>query len=221
MAQLSDPTELADFVGHEIEANAITRGTVVSLAIDAMAMTAQHSTAQRTSLPSGGQQIAFVIFLQPLDARFKCFPLHVMTHSSGRATGPFQEALDSITRSVTEHGFMVKYLCVDGDSCYHRRDLEYFHRWYSILIERALSSTLLALADDVRIRVGECLHSWKTYCNKINNHPVTLIPGSTDAAIQVDDLESLFQLGRALLDKFTVGGRRTLMSSNCSAGRTA
>jgi hypothetical protein len=43
MAHLSDPAELADFVGQEMEAHAITRGRVASLAIDAMAMTAQHS----------------------------------------------------------------------------------------------------------------------------------------------------------------------------------
>jgi hypothetical protein len=71
--------------------------------------------------------MAFVIFLQPLDARLKCFPLHVMTHSSGRATGSVQEPLDDVARSVTEHDFMVKYLCVDGDSDHHRQHLENLH----------------------------------------------------------------------------------------------
>jgi hypothetical protein len=78
-----------------------------------------------------------VIYLQPLDARLKCFPLHLMTHSSGRVTRPVQNAVDSVARSVTKHGFMVKYLCADGDSCHHRRHVEYFQRWYSILIERS------------------------------------------------------------------------------------
>jgi hypothetical protein len=84
MARLSDPAELADFIAHEMEAHAITEWTVVSLAIDAMAM-----TAQRTYLPSGGQEIAFVIVLQPLDARLKCVPLHVMTLLSGVSQDPF------------------------------------------------------------------------------------------------------------------------------------
>jgi hypothetical protein len=186
MVHLSDPAELADFAGHEMETHAITRGMVVCLAIGAMAM-----TAQRTSLPSAGQEIAFVIFLQPLDARSSCFPLHVMTHSSGRATGPVREALDDVTGLVTEHGFMVKYLCANGDSCHHRQHLEYFPRWDSILISKGLSSMSLALADHIRIPLGDCLRIWKTSCNKIKNHPVTVIPGSADAVIWVDDLESL------------------------------
>jgi hypothetical protein len=101
--------------------------------------------------------------------------------------------LDDVARSVTEHGFMVKYLCADGDSCHYRRRLEYFHPSHSILIESGLVSTFVALADDVRIRVGDGLHIWKTYCNKIKNHAITLIPGSADAAIRADDLESLTQ----------------------------
>jgi hypothetical protein len=51
MAHLSDSAELADFIGHEMEAHAITRGAVVSLAIDAMAMRAQHNK------PSSGQEV--------------------------------------------------------------------------------------------------------------------------------------------------------------------
>jgi hypothetical protein len=48
-SHLSDPAELADFIGDEMEAHAIIQGTVVSLAIDAMAM-----TAQRTHFALGG-----------------------------------------------------------------------------------------------------------------------------------------------------------------------
>jgi hypothetical protein len=46
-----------------METHAITRGTLVSMAIDGMAM-----IAQRTYLPSGCQEIAYVILRQPLDA---------------------------------------------------------------------------------------------------------------------------------------------------------
>jgi hypothetical protein len=131
-----------------------------------------------------------------------------MTHSSGLATGPVQEPLDDVARSVTEHRFMVKCFCADGDSRHHRRHLEYFHQWHSILIARGLSSRLHGLADDIRIPVRDCLHIRKTYCNKIKNHPGTLIPRSADAAIRVDDVQSLLQLQPALSDEFTAGKMR-------------
>jgi hypothetical protein len=202
-AHLSDLGELDDLIQHATDLNALPAATAISLAVDAMAM-----MVERTHLPSADCETAFVIDAQRLDARLKCFPFHVMTHSSGPAIAPVQEAFERVTRSMTEHGFTVKYLCTDGDSCHNRRHLGHFQQWHPVLIEVGLSSILFALADDVRIPVGDCLHIWKTDCNKVKNHPVTLLPGSAEAPIRVNDLQSILQLGQALSDQSAVGRMR-------------
>jgi hypothetical protein len=216
VARLSDLGQLDDLIQHATEVNALPPATAVSLAVDAMAM-----TAERTHLPSADCETAFVIDAQPLDARLKCFPLHVMTHSSGRATAPVQEALERVTRSMTNHGLTVKYMCADADSCDNRRHLGYFQQWYPILIEIGFSSTLFALADDVRIPGGDCLHIWKTYCNKVKNHPVTLLLGSAEPAIRVDDLQSVCSWDRLFQTSPQSGGCGILLRFSYSAGRTA
>jgi hypothetical protein len=200
---LSDLEALDHFIEFTLATHAIPPGADVSLAIDAIAF-----SPDRKGLNSTGCDNAFVFYIQPLDATLKCFPVHVMNHTSGRATSPVQDTLQKVSQSIRAHGLILRYVCADGDCCYHRRHLEYFQRWYEIFIENGLGFTLNSLEHDFEIPVGDYLHIWKVYCNKVKNHPVTLVPSSAESSITVDDLEALFHLGPALLDRSTIGRMR-------------
>jgi hypothetical protein len=200
---LSNLEDLDHFIEFTLATHAIPPETNVSLAIDAIAL-----TPDRKGLTSAGCHNAFVFYLQPLNATLKCFPVHVTSHISGRATNPVQDALQKVSGSMTAHGLIVRYVCADGDYCYHRRHFEYFQRWYAILIENGLQFTLNTLEHDIEIPVGDYLHIWKVYCKKLKNHPVTLIPSSAESSFNVEDLETLLHLGPALSDKSTIGRMR-------------
>jgi hypothetical protein len=73
--------------------------------------------------------------------------------------------------------------------------------WYPILIESGLAAVLGFLSEVKMIPVSDYLHLWKNYLNKIKSHPVTMSPDSFEAVLDTENLESILQLGPALLDK--------------------
>jgi hypothetical protein len=200
---LSDITACNRLIQLAIESGDLPPAAVVALSVDAMALNSDGS-----QLPGNDSQNAFVFYVQPLDARFKCFPVHVISHPSGRATAPIQTAMEMIGEAIIAQGLHLKYLCADGDSCHNRRHFDFFQLWYPILVEKGLSAALAFLDTESRIPIGDFLHIWKVYCNKIKAHPVTLIPSSASSAIHIDDLESILQLGSALRDKSSIGRMR-------------
>jgi hypothetical protein len=80
--------------------------------------------------------------------------------------------------------------------------------WYPILIESGLAPVLGFLSEVKMIPVSDYLHHGKNYLNKIKKHPVTMSPDSFDAVLDAENLESVLQLGPALLDKSSVGRMR-------------
>jgi hypothetical protein len=123
IADMSDLTAVNRVIRSAIDGSGLPPGTAASLAVDAMSINPDRSPG-----PGAATENAFVFYIQPLDARFKCFPVHVITQPSGRATAPIQAALDKVGEAAIAEGLSVKYLCADGDSCYHRRHLEFFRR---------------------------------------------------------------------------------------------
>jgi hypothetical protein len=86
-------------------------GSMVWVAADAMAMNPEKSI-----LPASHSEHLFVIYMQPLDRKFSCWPLQVMPHASGRATEKFHTAIDVASQMLSAHGLTVKYLCTNGDT---------------------------------------------------------------------------------------------------------
>jgi hypothetical protein len=74
---LSDLALLKDQIRLSMETTTLPNGSFVSIAVDAMAMTPDSSY-----LPGNHSENAFVIYVQPLDRRHSCWPLHVMPHPS-------------------------------------------------------------------------------------------------------------------------------------------
>jgi hypothetical protein len=176
---------------------------LIAISVDAIAFEANGGY-----LPSAGSKNVFVIYAQPLDRSFTCFPIHVMPHSSGRATEPVQTAIDSACTALTDGPLIVKYICADGDSCHRKRHAEFFLDWYPVLINRGLQAALEHIRHQTRIPVGDFLHIWKSFCNKVKNHPVTLNPESTETLVDLPQLQRILRLGSALTDCSSVGKMR-------------
>jgi hypothetical protein len=203
IADISDLSAVHRVISAAIGCNELPPGIAVSIAVDAMAINSDGSP-----VPGAATENAFIFYLQPLDAQFKCFPIHLITHPSGRATAPIQATLDNVSQAAIAQGLSVKYLCADGDYCHHRRHLEFFRRWHSNFTEHGIPGALMAFTAESQAPVGDFLHIWKMFSNKIKSHPVTLVPSSADSAIYVEDLEAILQLGPALSDKSSIGRMR-------------
>jgi hypothetical protein len=153
----------------------------------------------------------FVIYAQPLDRRSKCFPVHVIQNPSGQAKKVVQDAVDAVCSALVAKGIVPKYVCSDGDACFNARHHAFFRKWYLAFLrngDRGLEAALEIARRETKIPVGDFLHMWKNFCNKVKNHPVTLCPESTDDLITCEDLRSMLDLGSVLTDKTSIGKMR-------------
>jgi hypothetical protein len=200
---LLELTRVEEQIGDFVASSDLPAGSLVSLAVDAMAM-----TSDRHYLLGKENDFVFVFYAQPLDRRFKCCPLYVMTRQSGQAIAPVQDVVDFICTRLSQHGLFVKFICADGDAGYNARHKDFFAAWYGILIEQGLLAAIEFAGQSEFIPVLDYLHLWKSYCNKIKNHPVTLSPDSLEAALNAVDLEGILHLGAALRDKSAIGRTR-------------
>jgi hypothetical protein len=186
-----------------IEANRLPDNSVISVAIDAMAMNSDRST-----LPASEADYVFVIFAQPVERHFHCLPIHVIQHDSGQSTPDVRNAMAIVCDSLSRHGCIVKYNCADGDRGYNEMHLRFFLEWYPILQQRGLAEAVDFVSHSSNVPVGDFLHLWKNFCNKVKNHSVVLCPGSLLNAVTVDELQSLLTLGQVLKDKSPTGRMR-------------
>jgi hypothetical protein len=86
-----------------IKMNKLPASAPVSLAVDAMAM-----SADRFYLPGKVASSSFVLYGQLLDRQCWCLPLHVLTASSSTATIDARVVVDTVCASLTRRGLVVK-----------------------------------------------------------------------------------------------------------------
>jgi hypothetical protein len=178
-------------------------GDVVSVAVDAMAM-----SPDRSCLAAHSSDYLLVFYAQPLARPNKCLALHVHKGASGQAGKEVQTLLDFICDMLSQRGIQVRYVCSDGDAGYNKRHHEFFKTWYLPLLQKGICGALDVLDAATKMPVSDFLHLWKNFCNKVKNHPVTLCPELPEDVVTVQDLQSLLQLGTTLSDKTSIGKMR-------------
>jgi hypothetical protein len=123
-------------------------------------------------------QNTFLVHLQPFEQMLPCTPLHLVQYTSGKATGDIQGIMDTVIASLTEHGYLVKYACSDGDNCYHPRHRAFFQSWYLFFLGKGLDEAIRLCREATEILISDYLHLWKSFCSKVKNHQVSLTPDS-------------------------------------------
>jgi hypothetical protein len=201
---LSDLAVLKDQIARSMQTTSLPSGSFVSIAVDAMAMNPDSSY-----LPANHSDNEFVIYVQPLDRRHSCWPLHVMPHPSGRATEDVLGAMEAARAALTAQGLVVKFECSDGDAGHNQSHRAFFNGWYPHFLDHGFSGALeYAAGCETPIPVGDFLHLLKTFLNKVKNHLIVMSPDCLATAVSVVDLESVLKLGRPLSDKSSVGRMR-------------
>jgi hypothetical protein len=202
---LSDATAVTEIIRQDEGASPLhdDQQRVVSVAVDAFAI----STASRF-LPAEGEKNAFLVYLQPLEQVFPCTPLHLVQHTSGKATGDIEGIIDTVIASLTEHGYLVKYVCSDGHNYYNPRDRAFFQSCHPSSLEKGLDEAVRLCRGATEIPISDYLHLWKSFCSKVKNHPVSLTPDSLDNCIDSSLLEEMLRLGPPLTNRSSVGKMR-------------
>jgi hypothetical protein len=162
----------------------------------------------RLYLPSKYADYTFVISGQPVEWRYQCMPLHIISSAKSQSDDAIKAAIDQVCQALTDRGLVVKYFCSDGHPGYNDRHKQFFANWIDIFLDDGLEAALNHARDTPMIPVGDFLHLWKNYCNRVKSHPFTLSPDSVEDAVKGEDLETLLGLVAALTDKWSVGKMR-------------
>jgi hypothetical protein len=201
---LSDLQNLDRQIDTFIGMNHLPNEEPVSVAVDAMAM-----SPDRAYLPGKNADYSFVIYGQPLNRQYRCLPLHVIPAKSGNATKDVQKVVDEVCERLTNRGLVVKYLCSDGDAGYNDYHRKFFEEWYVQYLNGGLEEALAYARTHTKLPVGDFLHLWKLFCNRVKNHDVTLTPDTPGPfSLSGDTLEMILNLGAALRDRSSIGKMR-------------
>jgi hypothetical protein len=202
-SNLTDQCKIQEQVDVFMKLSGVCKDDIVSVAVDAMAM-----SPDRSCLGAKSSDYVFVYYAQPLLRRNKCMALHVHRNESGQAGSRVQFNIDQICAALSNRGIEVRYVCSDGDAGYNQRHQQFFKKWYLAILRDGLGAALAAIEKETRMPVSDFLHMWKNFCNKVKNHPVTLCPELDEDVITCEDLEALLELGNALSDKSSIGRMR-------------
>jgi hypothetical protein len=202
-SQLINIGEVREQIQLFLDTTGLPEGSVVSVAVDAMAM-----NPDRSYLPTKQSEYAFVVFVQPLNRRYRCLPLHVRQHVSGQATPDIRQAVTTVCDVLSAAGLIVKYKCADGDKGHNKAHEEFFNQWYALLKSDGLQAVIDFVCNATNIPVSDFLHLLKNFCNKIKNHAVVLSPDSLANIVTCEELQNILELGRVLTDKSSTAKMR-------------
>jgi hypothetical protein len=198
---LSDINQLDDQIRAFVAMDNFPDEAFMSVGVEAMAM-----TPDRSYLRGKGEDHCFVTHGEPLDRRFKSLPLHVVIGDLRQVTPTVRQSVDAVCAGCSPRGFVVKHVCTDGDPRYSESHNESCAEWYPLFIEGGLPATLEYVSSQTKLRVGDFLHMWKCFCNRVKNHTVILCPDSLhNYFLSADTLETILKLDAALWDRSSIG----------------
>jgi hypothetical protein len=142
--------------------NNLQEGAPVSIAADAMAM-----SADRSYPPSKDADYSFVIYGQPLDRAYRCLPLHVLRTQSSQATQELRKVVDEVSTCLSDRGLLVKYLYTDGNTGYNNYHRRFFTEWYARFQRGKLTDVIEYASQHMKLPVLDFLHLWKVFCNPV------------------------------------------------------
>jgi hypothetical protein len=157
--QLIDIKHVEDQIELFKQITKLPKRAFVSLAVDAIAM-----NPDRSYLPTKNSDYTFVVFVQPLDRNFRCFPLHIRQKlGSGNATPDIRAAVDEVRKALEKHLVVVKYKCADGDKGHNEAHAKFFKEWHEVFesSKDGLEAAVSYVSAARNVPVGDFLHIWK------------------------------------------------------------
>ena len=144
----------------------------------------------------------FLFYLMPLRCEYKCFPVHLMTRTSGNAGPDVMQRIKTLTAELREEKIHLKCVATDGDSAYAQRHRKMFDSWFACYCRNGLESVLSNLAHGEDLMAADLLHILKNARSRLLQNRLTIqVDGSL--AFDARDMNDVLNLGRSLTDTST------------------
>lgn len=89
----------------------------------------------------------FTFYLQPLDQKFKCLPLHILSHSTGFAYPGVISTAQSIIDVLKKEGINVMWVATDGDDGYDDKADETLLKYIEIFEKEGFQSAIKKIVN--------------------------------------------------------------------------
>lgn len=152
----------------------------------------------------------FVLYLQPLNSKFKCFPLHIYSKSSGNCDEEIINLIDKAIILLQKSGISIKAVASDGDPGYNEKARETFTKYITIFEKQGFLSAVESMMNSHEIfYISDLLHIIKLARKRIMKGPIT-ISTSLKTKFNKQSLEEILHLGIILNDESSLRKSLTL-----------
>lgn len=154
---------------------------------------------------SNNNNFSFIFLILPFNRNYRPFPIHLYSTQNGNANETTFLRMKQIVEQSRETKFKIVFYSVDGDRFYE----PLFHKSFNLILPffSDLSSidfkSIFSLFEDCEfLLIGSCwLHLIKNFRSKLLTDNMIVNPITQDPPINSSQLESILNLGCALLDK--------------------
>lgn len=148
-----------------------------------------------------GHSFVFILYLQPIDPKFKCFPIHIHSKCNGRCDPDIINLIEEVNGLLQSSGIFVKAIASDGDSGYNDKANETFKKYINIFKKDGFYAAVeYIMQSKETFFISDLLHIVKLARKRIIKGPIT-ISASLKSKFTRESLESILQLGLVLTDE--------------------
>ena len=142
----------------------------------------------------------FILYFQPLNYKYKCFPIHVYSKENGNCDENILELIDHTIDLLKDSGIKIRAVASDGDPGYNIKADETYEKYIHIFEEKGFYAAVESIMSSNEIfYISDLLHIIKLARKRIIKGPVT-ISTSLNSQFSKDSLEEILQLGMILKD---------------------
>jgi hypothetical protein len=156
---------------------------------------------------------AFVFHAMPLTTEERCFPLHVIGHSSGSANEVIRKTIVDVLEVLKASGKSVLFVATDGDPGYQVFHNEQFKVLKKIYKESGFAEACQAVlsyrsSSQHSFFITDFLHLVKTIRSRLLKYILTFIWGKLEFQALWTVIDEYFHLGPVFSDKTGTGKMR-------------
>ena len=152
----------------------------------------------------------FIFYLEPLDPKYPCLPVHIYLQQSGAANKVIRELIEQVIIQLEADGFIdIIDLSTDGDPGH-----QLFYKKANLLllmISRDLNINILSTSDQLdkyHMASADFLHFIKTLRIKYLMSKISIIPTDNEAVFSMQDVLPSFEKSSAYTDLSHIGKMR-------------
>lgn len=200
---ITDIANISNIILNYRKANKIDEPFDIILGVDACSF---------DRLNADGKKYCFCFYCQPLIPKLRCFPIHIVAASNGKASASVVNLMYDIIEILKDNDINVVYTASDGDSGYNDLTDETLEIYIK---NNNFESALKSWGKSRKIKhIIDMLHILKIARERLLQGCITLNPNQILHKIISESLEEVLLLGPTLTDKSPLGKMKDFYAIN-------